>query len=175
MKLVPRQELSQWDQPHAYPAEIAARRVKRALDRGVDIKGLERMRAALSVDMEHKNLDQLKTGQWLLIKQDTDVFQCPLFETAAARIRIPSAPVNMTQVHDDPDQYKPKVTAQTHDQYLVFKDQDDNPLQNIRYLLKTMEGQNVEGRSDFAGRTRTVSGNSGESLRCVIAYDGESL
>lgn len=175
MKLVPRQELSQWDRPRAYPADNAARRLKRALDRGIDIKGLERMRATLSVDLEHKILDQLKSGHWLLIKQDTDVFQCPLFETAAARIRIPAAPVKMTDVHDDPDQYKPKVAAQTHDQYLVLKDQDDNPLQNIRYLLKTMDGQNVEGRSDFAGRTKTVTGNSGESLRCVIAYHGESL
>jgi hypothetical protein len=173
MKLVPRQELSQWDRPRAYSADNAARRLKRALDRGIDIKGLERMRASLSLDLEHKIIDQLKTGKWLLIKQDTDIFQYPLFETAAARIQLPSAPVKMTEADDAPNQCKPEVSAHTHDQYLLFKNQDGNPLQNIRYLLKTIEGQNVEGRSDFAGRTRTVSGTKGESIRCLIAYHGE--
>lgn len=173
MKLVPKQELSQWDRPWAYAESDAIDRLKRVLDRDEDIEGLERMRASLSVDLEHKILDQLKTGQWLLIKQEIDIFQHPIFESAAAKIRIPSAPLPRTAANYIPAPYRPEPSIHTHDQHIVFKDQDGELLDNIPYIIKNAKGQTIEGWSDLAGRTKIVSGGNGESIRCLIGCHGE--
>ncbi|MFJ7882970.1 hypothetical protein ACIQYF_05580 [Pseudomonas sp. NPDC096917] len=88
MKLISARQASLWDMEHAFSAKEARDVVQQHLSAGQKIEGLQSLRSAMMLNFDSQVVQQVESGEWVLIKPEANCFNWGQFDKAVRDQRV---------------------------------------------------------------------------------------
>ena len=156
MKLISSRHASSWDLEHAFSVEEALNLMQHPMAGGQEIAGLQQLRTTLMINFDSQVLQQIESGEWLLIKPEANCFNWGQFEGAAREQRVMDA-----MQHPVP-QPKPEVQV-----LQVLASETLEPLVNRRYTA-VIDGTSELRKIDALGFTHLPASAKGAQVLITL-------
>lgn len=146
MLLLSHRYLTNDQRSFAYPPHEAVKLVSRALANGQDINGLNDLRAWLPINRDSEILEQIKKGQWVLLRRGARAFRWADFAESVQEQRA---------IYDEYYAPRPEPKFSLH---YILVDSSGAPVVDREYHMSTPDFRRFEsGKSDTNGHTGSIS------------------
>lgn len=155
MKLIRGRYASSWERKHAFASEDAVIQVRQHLASGQNIEGMDQLRSFLMLNVEHEVLQQVQSGEWLLIKPEAYYFDWGQFEKSMFEQRV------MDLMSAAPPHAKPPAIQ-------VFHVADSETAQSLDNRRCVVTGHTAKRPIDGLGITHIPEPAEGERIELRV-------